>query len=186
MVLIVLIVGYIAALMFKVIVHSSGKPTKTENVLVAVPRRAAGENTPIIRHSPNDQFVRRPALEVVPQWLQRPLDIFRMDLKGKWLAQVNLRGANADLANFEGPILAGADLQGANLRGAQFGASWLPGAKFSGAKLQGADFQRADLRGAQLQGADLRGVKNLTVQQIESAHTDERTLLPEYLKRPPP
>jgi hypothetical protein len=84
-VLIVLIVGYIAALMFKVIVHSSGKPTKTANVLVAVPRRAAGENTPIKRHSPNDQFVRRPALEVVPQWLQRPLDIFRIDLKGKWL-----------------------------------------------------------------------------------------------------
>jgi hypothetical protein len=246
MVLIVLIVGYIAALTFKVIVQSSGKPTKTENVLVPVPRRAAGENTPIIRNSPNDQFVRSPALEVVPQWLQRPLDIFRMGLKGKWLAQISLRGANADLVNFEGAILAGADLQGANLRdanllganlqaaklwdanfqganlqaavfqhadlhgadfqdtkgpgaksqgadfrganlrGAQFGAAWLPGAKFSGAKLQGADFQRADLRGAQLQGADLRGVKNLTVQQIESAHTDERTLLPEYLKRPPP
>ena len=27
---------------------------------------------------------------VLPQWLPRPLNIFRADLKGKWLAEVDL------------------------------------------------------------------------------------------------
>jgi uncharacterized protein YjbI with pentapeptide repeats len=257
----VLISGCMAARTFKVLMPSAGEPTKTEDILVAVPRRAAGENLPIIRQNPNDQFVRRSAQVDVPQWLQRPLSIFRINLKGRWLAQINFRGANADLADFEGAILTGATLQGAklrdatlqsadlqgtnlrdanllganllaaklwdanfqganlrganfhnadlqgadfqgtkvldtrsqgadfrgaNLQGAKFGAAWLPGAKFGGAKLEGADFRGANLQGATLRGADLREIVNLTGPQIQSAHTDERTLLPDYLKKPVP
>ena len=56
---------------------------------------------------------------VIPQWLPRPLNIVRADLKGKWLVEVNLRDAYAYLANLEGTDLTGADLQGANLQGAE-------------------------------------------------------------------
>jgi uncharacterized protein YjbI with pentapeptide repeats len=49
------------------------------------------------------------------------LNIARVDLKGQWLARMNLRHASAHLANLEGAnleeaTLQGADLQGANLR----------------------------------------------------------------------
>jgi hypothetical protein len=57
-------------------------------------------------------------LVVIPQWLPRPLDIFRADLQGQWLAGVNLRDADAILANLQGADLRGVDLQDANLRGA--------------------------------------------------------------------
>jgi hypothetical protein len=71
-------------------------------------------------------------LVVVPHRLPRPLNIFRADLKGKWLAGVNLRDADAYFAN-----LQGADLQRANL---------------GSAKLQGADLREATgLTPAQLQ-----------------------------------
>jgi hypothetical protein len=43
---------------------------------------------------------------VVSQWLPRPLDISRADLKGKWLVEVNLGYAYAHLANFEGANLS--------------------------------------------------------------------------------
>jgi hypothetical protein len=54
---------------------------------------------------------------VVPWWLPRPLNIVRVDLKGRWLARVNLRHASVHLANLDGANLQGADLQGANLQG---------------------------------------------------------------------
>jgi hypothetical protein len=62
------------------------------------------------------QLPRQREMVVVPQWLPRPLNIVRADLKGKWLAAVNLRDAFASLANLEGANLQGAKLQGANLQ----------------------------------------------------------------------
>ena len=56
----------------------------------------------------------RSKLVVVPQWLPRPLNIVRADLKGKWLAEVNLRDAAASFANLRGANLQDAQLQGAN------------------------------------------------------------------------
>jgi uncharacterized protein YjbI with pentapeptide repeats len=44
------------------------------------------------------------------------LNVVRVDVKGQWLARVNLRHASAHLANLEGATLQDADLQGANLR----------------------------------------------------------------------
>jgi len=59
----------------------------------------------------------RSKLVVVPQWLPRPLNIFRADLKDKWLARVNLRDADARFANFQGAALWGAALRDAALQG---------------------------------------------------------------------
>ncbi|HSF29996.1 MAG TPA: pentapeptide repeat-containing protein [Candidatus Tectomicrobia bacterium] len=56
-------------------------------------------------------------LVIVPQWLPRPLNIFRADLKGKWLATVNFRDADAGLVNLEGANLQRANLHGAQLHG---------------------------------------------------------------------
>jgi hypothetical protein len=91
-------------------------------------------------------------LVVIPQWLPRPLDIFRADLQGQWLAGVNLRDADAILANLQGADLRGVDLQDANLRG-------------------------ADLQDASLRGADLQKIKGLTNEQVQSARTAENTAL---------
>jgi pentapeptide repeat protein len=61
------------------------------------------------------QLPRQREMVVVPQWLPRPLDIFRADLKEKWLAGVNLRDAYAARTNLEGTVLQDATLQRAKL-----------------------------------------------------------------------
>lgn len=48
--------------------------------------------------------------------------------------------------------------------------------------LGAADFGGAELSGANLKGADLRGATGLTLAQVRSAITDERTRLPEELR----
>jgi uncharacterized protein YjbI with pentapeptide repeats len=126
---------------------------------------------------------------VVPRWLPRPLNIVRIDLRGQWLARVNLRHASAHLANLEGANLEGATLQGADLRSAKLlgahlwmanlqGASLpvahlqraqLRYAQFQGADLLGASHLGADLRGVDLRGVDLREVRNLTPAQLQAA-----------------
>jgi uncharacterized protein YjbI with pentapeptide repeats len=108
---------------------------------------------------------------VIPQWHPRPLNIFRADLKGKWLAEVNLRNASAGLANLESTVLQGANLQRARL--------W--GANLQHADLWGANLQDANLQGANLQGADLREVTGLTPAQLQAAQTDAHTQLPAAL-----
>jgi hypothetical protein len=107
------------------------------------------------------QLPRQKEMAVVPQWLPRPLNISRADLKDKWLVGTNLRFANAMYANLQGADLQGADLLLAN---------------FQGANLQGAD----------LRGTNLQEVKSLTKEQIQVAHTDENTKLPPYLTTPGP
>jgi hypothetical protein len=99
------------------------------------------------------------ALTFNPQWLERQWHIVRADLQGKWLAYEDLHAAYAELAN----------LQGANRQGAH---------------LQRAHLQGAHLQRAHLQGAHLQEVKGLTETQIQSVHINERTRLPDYLKRP--
>jgi hypothetical protein len=72
----------------------------------------AGEQT---RRRGSAVSVRMSHVVVVPRWFPRPLNIVRVDLKGQWLPQVNLRHPSARLANLEGANLEGADIQGANL-----------------------------------------------------------------------
>jgi uncharacterized protein YjbI with pentapeptide repeats len=107
-------------------------------------------------------------LVIVPRWLPRPLNIVRADLKGKWLAEVNLRFADARFANLEGTDLRFAKLQGADLQGAN---------------LQRANLWAVELQGADLQSTDLRGVIGLTPAELQEAQTDAHTQLPDALQR---
>ena len=68
-------------------------------------------------------------------------------------------------------------LLGTHLEGALLIFANLKGAHMRYAYLEGADLSEADLR-----GADLTNAVGLTREQIESAITDETTVLPDYLK----
>ncbi len=103
----------------------------------------------------------------------------KADLRGAGLGDANLQGANLWKANLREANLWLANLHKASLIWADLG-----NAKLEGANLQGANLQGANLQGAHLEGADLTDVTDLTHKQIESAHTDERTKLPAYLKQP--
>jgi hypothetical protein len=135
------------------------------------------------------------AITFNPLWLERELNIFQADFKGKWLPGVDLHNAYAALANLQEANLQEANLQGAQLWGAQLQGAELRGANLQGAQLQGAELRGANLQGAQLWGArlhsaDLRGANlfgaQLTEEQIQSAQIDERTRLPDYLRSPIP
>jgi len=81
------------------------------------------------------------------------------DLKG-----VYLKGAGLKEASFVDTILSGADFRHADLRGADLREAYLVGADLRGANLRGADLREADLREASLKGtmleeANLRGAK---------------------------
>ena len=78
---------------------------------------------------------------------------------------------------------------GVSLRRANFSAADLRRANLSGADLSEADFRGANLNGATLSGANLSGANlrhavGLTKEQLESATTDEKTQLPNYLTAP--
>jgi uncharacterized protein YjbI with pentapeptide repeats/type II secretory pathway pseudopilin PulG len=80
--------------------------------------------------------------------------------------------------------LAITNLGEATLVGAQLRNARLCGADLRDADLRNAKLRGADLRGATLKGADLRGARHLTQEQIERAKGDQRTRLPDHLKRP--
>ncbi|MBO1751834.1 pentapeptide repeat-containing protein [Actinotalea sp. BY-33] len=87
------------------------------------------------------------------------------------------------------PDLRGADLVGAtfpeaDLRRADLRGALLVGADLRGADLRGADLLGTDLRGAELAGADLRETLFLTGTQLDAAHGDSTTLLPQDRTRP--
>jgi len=89
----------------------------------------------------------------------------------------------------DGRDLARADLMGARLRGARLRGAGMRGALLIAADLRGADLRQADLLGADLRdadvcGADLSGALFLTQPQLNAAHGDSATLVPDTLVRP--
>jgi Pentapeptide repeats (8 copies) len=123
------------------------------------------------------------------------------DLSHAALMNSNLSGAVLIRSNLSGALLDGADLSGAQLHGADlsdttayFGAPNLSGAELSwanlsrarlhGADLSGAEFYEVNLSDAILDGADLRETVSLTQAQLDGAHGDARTRLPDGLRRP--
>ncbi|NBE50470.1 pentapeptide repeat-containing protein [Streptomyces boluensis] len=103
--------------------------------------------------------------------LQRAGELARATVPGR---KKNHRGADLIGARFRR-----ADLRGANLRGAL-----LIAADLSGADLRTADLIGADLRDADLSGADLRGAIFLTQAQVNAAHGDATTQLPDTVTHP--
>ena len=94
-----------------------------------------------------------------------------LDLGGA--SEADLHDANLQDADLEGAKLSVADLMRTNLRRAN---------------LRNADFWMADMKDTILQGADLQGanlaeVTSLTQKQINSAITNDKTILPAGLRR---
>ncbi|RCG22008.1 pentapeptide repeat-containing protein [Streptomyces diacarni] len=103
-----------------------------------------------------------PILERVSERARAGLDgrdLRRGDLTGKHLRKARLRGAT-----LRGALLLAADLRGADLRQ--------------------VDFLGADLRDADLRGADLSEALFLTQPQLNAAHGDSATRIPDTLARP--
>jgi len=108
----------------------------------------------------------------------------------KWVETNGKEGERADLRN---AILQEADLHGANLQGADMEKAKLSVADLMEtnlrlANLRGADLWMADLKDANIQGTELQGANlgeatNLTQKQIDTAITDDKTVLPVGLKR---
>jgi uncharacterized protein YjbI with pentapeptide repeats len=96
----------------------------------------------------------------------------RADMRNAILQEANLHAVNLQGADMENAKLSVADLMGANLRLANM----------RGADLWMADLKDANLQGAELQGANLAEVTNLTRKQLDSAITDETTILPSGLR----
>lgn len=82
-------------------------------------------------------------------------------------------------SNLMGAHLAGADLRGVSLRGSNAIAADLTRANFWHCDVLGVDMRDADLSGADLDGAIF-----LTQMQVNSAHGDDRTALPDGFERP--
>lgn len=94
-------------------------------------------------------------------------------------AQVRRRPPGRRHADLAGAVLVRSDLRAADLRGA-----YLIAADLSGADLRRADLLGTDLRDARLGGADLTGALFLTQPQVDSAHGDAATQLPDGLLPP--
>jgi uncharacterized protein YjbI with pentapeptide repeats len=95
-------------------------------------------------------------------------------------------GMDLSKGNFQSP-----DLSGANLRHSKMSTGDLSDSNLSKADLRDVNWGNVSLNGANLAGADLRGtdlrnVDGLTLTQIESAITDDKTKLPPYLEAQKP
>lgn len=77
--------------------------------------------------------------------------------------------------------ISGAFVRRTNLSGTSLRHANLANADASGAVFRGADFAGANLAGTRLIGADLTGAKNLTIEQLRGAITDQTTKLPDYI-----
>ncbi len=124
----------------------------------------------------------------------READLREADLKKANLERARLRRANLREADLEQANLKRARLRRANLFKAELEKADLREARLREVNLREADLEKADLREARLKGADLREAdlreadlreaKNLTQEQINAAHGDETTKLPDNLQRP--
>ena len=111
------------------------------------------------------------------------IDLWGADLSKAFLSGRDLSGISLLGARLVGALLFATDLSGAELIEADLSRAHLERADLSGAYLAVADLSEADLTKANLCGVDLSETQGLTRDQIESAITDETTILPDYLIR---
>lgn len=116
--------------------------------------------------------------EEVAAFLGRASELIRASAQAKPLPK-NLRRRITPGADLIGAKLKGTDLRGANLRGA-----YLIAADLRGADLRGTDVIGADMRDTDLRGANLTEALFLTQLQLNAAHGDITTRLPDTLTYP--
>jgi hypothetical protein len=112
-------------------------------------------------------------------------------LEGAYLWEAHLEEADLKEAHLERADLMAAYLERADLKRAHLEGAKLDGAHLEKADLMEAHMERAYLSSAHLEktdlmGADLREAKGLTQEQIDSAIIDDKTKLPDYLKKTDP
>lgn len=107
--------------------------------------------------------------------------LYAANLRGADLERASLKEAFLNGANLERASLVEADLYRAGLLEANLTEAFLNGANLERANLERASLKEANLNRANLMGADLSEAKNLTLEQVQSARTDETTKLPSYL-----
>ncbi len=117
---------------------------------------------------------------------ERRLDLDATDLRRADLSNAHLEGADLRGAHLKRAYLRGAHLERANLVAAHLEGADLRGAHLERANLVVAHLEEAHLDGAHLEGANLTAAEGLTHAQIDSAHTDDTTVLPAYLTSPTP
>lgn len=111
---------------------------------------------------------------------RRRADLYKADLTGANLVQVDLENANLNQSILTGTDLTGANLVQVDLRYANLTQSILTGANLADADLWSANLQDANLENANLQNADLWNA-NLKNTSLLNTHFDEGTLLPDAL-----
>ena len=106
---------------------------------------------------------------------ERPLNLFRADLKGAWLPGRSLVDANLYEANLEDVSLIRADLTGANLAKANLAKANLTEANLTQAHLAAANLTQAHLELANFTRAHLTAA-NLTQAHLTGAHLTQADL----------
>src|SRR5207248_11341947 len=103
------------------------------------------------------------------------------DMSGAQLHAAVLPVTNPRKANLRGAGLRDARLDEADLPDSRLGSAFLVRASLRGADLRGAYLRLAKLDGADLSDANLDGAEALTQAQIDRAHLNSGTKLPEGL-----
>ena len=106
------------------------------------------------------QFDRAEVLKLLKDGCKKAIldyDLNGANLRGAFLSDANLKGADLSDADLRGANLKGADLSDANLKGADLSDADLRGANLKGADLSDANLKGADLSDADLSNANLRG-----------------------------
>ncbi|MEP1535542.1 MAG: pentapeptide repeat-containing protein [Paracoccaceae bacterium] len=112
-------------------------------------------------------------------------DLSHSQISYSRLRNVCLIGAELRSTTFKSTDMVGCDLSGANLENAVFRRDMVSiRDDLNSPDLDGyVDFQDTILREAKLEGADLSSVRNLTLDALNSAIGDMKTILPEYIDR---
>jgi hypothetical protein len=115
-------------------------------------------------------------------------DMEEVHLERAWLSEVHLEEAWLPKAHLEEAELWQAYLEKTNLSQTHLQKASLRSAHLEEAYLHSAQLEGADFLKVHLKGADLSQVLGLTQAQLDSARTDENTVLPDYLlaAQPPP
>jgi uncharacterized protein YjbI with pentapeptide repeats len=111
-------------------------------------------------------------------------DLRDANLRRAYLKEAKFRKADLRKARIVRVIMPGANFSGADLRGADLYDGVLSGGDLRGAKVSGANFRDLTLVGTNVAGVDFRKARGLSQEQIENADGNERTKLPDWLKRP--
>lgn len=117
------------------------------------------------------------------------IDLHAADLLGSQWHRCDLGGAKFSLTRLLMADLSESDFRGAMLAGASCSGVFAAGADFSRADLSNCDFSEAQLKRARLAGARLHGAqliwcRGVSADELEQAHGNAATSIPEAMRRP--